>query len=183
MKLTKEILHPMETFTPIAMKCTQEQFDAVKPKLKGLNIEDINSFYYHNYLINNLGGQEKTISNISEFTKGEYNREVHEEWNEKIFLEACGIEAETLQEKEQRLLKELEEVRNEIEDSKIKVGDWVKNNNNIVFKVEEDKYDLGVLNESKEFKKITNTEIINCLENLYNEQKQHYTRLEQTYCL
>lgn len=43
---------------------------------------------------------------------------------------------ETLQEKEQRLLKELEEVRKEMEDGRIKEGDWVViNETETVFKV------------------------------------------------
>ena len=50
----------METFIPIAMKCTQEQFDAVRPKLRGLKIEDIKSLTDCNYLVNNLGGGSKS---------------------------------------------------------------------------------------------------------------------------
>lgn len=159
----------MGIFTPIAMKCTQEQFEAIKPKLKGCRIEDLDNFEEMPYLINYRNSEKNSITNYLREDKSVNGMVVYEEWNEEIFLQSCGIEVETLQEKEQRLLKELEEVRKEIEENNIKVGDWVKHNNNIVFKVEEDKYDLGVLNESKEFKKITNTEIINYLENLCNE--------------
>jgi len=116
----------MGTFREVAMRCTQEQFDAIEPKLRDLKIWSITPFTDCNYLVNNVGGETKTISNVMNHAKGDHNREVHEEWNERIFLEACGIEVETLQEKEQRLLKELEAVRKNIEDSKVKVGDWCK---------------------------------------------------------
>jgi len=109
------------------MRCTQEQFDAIEPKLRDLKIWYITPFTDCNYLVNNVGGETKTISNVMNHAKGDHNREVHEEWNEEIFLEACGIEVETLQEKEQRLLKELEEVQQQIEEeNKPKIGDICK---------------------------------------------------------
>lgn len=152
----------METFTPIAMKCTKEQFNAIKPKLRGLKIEDISSFYDYNYLVNNYGEVSKRISNVAYRSMFNFNREIHEEWNEEIFLKACGIEVETLQEKEQRLLKELEEVREEIEDSEIKDGDWVYCSfGNYIFK-----YTHGII--ISDFKKITNPELIKLLEQELN---------------
>ena len=113
----------MKTFTPIAMKCTQEQFDAVKPKLnkkKSLKVFLFNKEWKSFYLALLKDGR------ITNGLIHSNNGEIHEEWNEEIFLKACGIEAETLQEKEQRLLEELEEVRKEIEENKIKEGDLVK---------------------------------------------------------
>lgn len=81
---------------PIAMKCTHEQFDAVKTKLKDFNYEIIciYDFERSSYLINNLGGDTKKISNVLNEDKKSHNRTVYETWNEKIFLEACGIEVE-----------------------------------------------------------------------------------------
>lgn len=65
---------------------------------------------------------------------------------------------ETLQEKEQRLLKELEKVRKEIEDSKIKKGDWVWNAlNESYYKKTSGLYGIGE-------RKITNQELIKLLE-------------------
>ena len=90
----------METFTPIAMKCTEEQFEAIRPKLIGLKITDMSPLSDYNYLVNNLWGELKLISNIPDHSKGSHNRKVYEEWNEETFLKACGIEVETLQEKE-----------------------------------------------------------------------------------
>ena len=151
----------METFTPIAMKCTQEQFYAIEPKLIGLKIIALDSFTDCNYLVNNLGKREKLISNITPNSKGYYNRKVYEYWNEEIFLKACGIEVETLQEKEQRLLTELEEVRKEIEENKIKVNDWViVNEEKLIFKASD--YDVQFLGNIH--KKITNPELIKLLE-------------------
>lgn len=68
---------------------------------------------------------------------------------------------EALQLKEQRLLKELEEVRKEIEDSKIKVGDWVVvKETKEIFKVDE--VDIEYLDSQHE--KITNPQLIELLE-------------------
>lgn len=123
----KEILQPMKEFTPTAMRCTQEQFDAIKPKLKDCIITNIWFFDNFNYLVNNCNGTERHIINVEYSNKDMYNRKVYKTWNEEIFLKACGIETETLQEKEQRLLKELEETRKAIEEeNEIKVGDLVK---------------------------------------------------------
>ncbi len=78
----------------IAMRCTQEQFDAVEPNLNknNLYIHKIDSFITHPYLVNNLHGEKGIISNACEKYKKDFNREVYEEWNEKVFLEACDIE-------------------------------------------------------------------------------------------
>lgn len=162
----------MGTFTPIAMKCTQEQFNTVKPKLKGLDIMNIEPFTDCNYLVNNLWGSAKIISNITNTVKGDFNRQIHEYWNEEIFLKACGIEAETLQEKAIRLENELEEVKQQIkEKNKIKIGDWVKRTYRgiEIFKADHT-HDYRYINSERHiYQKITNPEIINILENLYNE--------------
>lgn len=154
----KEILQPMGKFTPIAMKCTQEQFEAIEPKLKGLKIEYITSFYYHNYLINNLWKQEKSISNIFESTKGEYNRVVHETWNEEIFLKACGIEVESLDQQLQKAKAEVERLEKEIEENKPKVGDWVYSTSSLCF------YEKELARYQPHERKITNLELIKLLE-------------------
>jgi hypothetical protein len=82
---------------PIAMRCTQEQFDLIKPRLvsgKGLTIECITNFDEFTYLVNNLANELNVISNIMIDESCKNGREIHETWNEKIFLEACGIEIE-----------------------------------------------------------------------------------------
>lgn len=74
----------------IAMKCNQEQWDAVKGKLVGCEINEFNidSFLQYKYLVNDYEEKEFNIGNTMMHKK----REVHETWNEQIFLEACGIE-------------------------------------------------------------------------------------------
>ena len=79
------------------------------------------------------------------------------------FMELFGNK-EILEQQLKKAEAEVKRLKEAIEDSKIKIGDWVKYNNNLVIKVEEDKHDLGVLNESKEYKKITNPELIKLLE-------------------
>ena len=81
-------------FAPIAMKCNQEQFDAIKPILEehGMEISEIDSFVYYSYLTNNYCGDERTISNIANSDKKFNNRTSYEQWNQDTFLKACGIE-------------------------------------------------------------------------------------------
>ena len=179
MKLTKEILQPMETFKPIAMKCTQEQFEAIKPKLKNCRVTDISGFYTHPYLINYRRKEEKNLTNYFKNTSDMYGLEVHEEWNEEIFLKACGIEVETLQQQLQKAESEVKRLKEAIEDSKIKVGDLVcyvsvHDKKVMLFGYCEDIKNndiyIGSLNyRSNQCKKITNAELINLLENLHNE--------------
>lgn len=78
----------------IAMLCNKEQFEAIKPKLEKSKIEIKNisgNFGRYCYLVNNYMGK-RSVSNVSVLWIDEFNRIVHEQWNEKLFLEACGIE-------------------------------------------------------------------------------------------
>lgn len=81
-------------FTPIAMHCNKEQFEAIKPKLKGVKIGCVSNFNEWNYLVNNEYGDHFVICNTGKSGSKRYNREIHETWNERIFLNACGIETE-----------------------------------------------------------------------------------------
>lgn len=80
----------------IAMRCTEEQYEKIKPKLlkAGLKIESLQSFKNNDYLVNNLESDFGLISNVYESRKEFYGRQVVETWNEKLFLEACGIKTE-----------------------------------------------------------------------------------------
>jgi hypothetical protein len=72
----------------IAMRCTQEQFDLIKPKLEGrINFYGITKFKENSYLVL---FNDKNITNETIFFKSD--KTVYETWNEKIFLEACGFE-------------------------------------------------------------------------------------------
>ena len=92
----KQFILMENNFTPISMKCNQEQFDAIKPILEkhGMKISNIDSFVYFSCLTNNYCGDERTISNIANSDKKRNNRTVHEQWNQDTFLKACGIEVE-----------------------------------------------------------------------------------------
>jgi len=84
---------------PIAMKCNQEQFEAVKGKFNeyGLHFENIESDWKEwCYLKNNSEESKKKvfITNIKEDWKSRIGRKVYETWNEEIFLNACGIETQ-----------------------------------------------------------------------------------------
>jgi len=118
---------------PIAMKCNQEQFEAVKWKLN--NIENISNFNEFNYLVNNLAGSFIAISNVFKSDTHRYNRIVYEIWNEEIFLNACGIETEPTYTitKEQLLelengftLPKLKQWFPDVFEVKLEVGKWYK---------------------------------------------------------
>ena len=78
----------------IAMRCNQKQFDAIKGKLVGCDISDIEIFEQDYYLVNNYASQQNSITNFSKSSAKGNDRVVHETWNEQVFLEACGIETE-----------------------------------------------------------------------------------------
>src|SRR6478735_4893214 len=79
-------------YTPIAMRCNQEQFDKIKPKLveSGYNISNISHFGKYPYLVSNYRCSN-LVSNVCVNSYRDNGRVVHETWNEQIFLEDCGI--------------------------------------------------------------------------------------------
>ena len=107
------------------MKCNQEQFEAIKPKLKGMRIGCISNFNEWNYLVNNEYGAPFVICNTVESGSKRYNREVHETWNERIFLEACGIETFEIT-KETILKYKMKDEFPEVFKVKLEVGKWYK---------------------------------------------------------
>jgi hypothetical protein len=76
----------------IAMKCSQEQFDAIKGKLVGYKVEGIGSFEDYAYLVNYRFGEKNHITNYTEVAVMNDDADIFHKWNEKIFLNACGIE-------------------------------------------------------------------------------------------
>jgi len=78
---------------PIAMKCTQEQFDSIKDRIT-LPVNSITSFDDYEWLVN----FDEGISNVerSDFFSNiwDQNPEIHETFDANIFLEACDIEVE-----------------------------------------------------------------------------------------
>jgi hypothetical protein len=77
---------------PIAMRCTQEQFDGIKDRIN-LPIIRITSFCNDPYLTN-ITKEGYNVSNIS---YNLFNQDIHETFNADIFLEACGVEVEKVE--------------------------------------------------------------------------------------
>lgn len=111
---------------PIAMKCTQEQFESIKPKLEkaGYIISSITSFKECEYLANDFN-YKKEISNIDRNTSKKVKKHYkwHHQWNEKVFLESCGEET----------VPTLEEVKDYFKDAKT-AQDWSGTTNEVTFK-------------------------------------------------
>lgn len=125
-------------FTPIAMRCNEEQFKAIEPKLKEIEVVSISSFENYPYLTNNFQRQQAVVSNIPEHSC--LGRWVYKQWDEKVFLEACGIieEENFLITREQILeiaewgsLRDLEKIKQwfpKVFKTILEVGKWYKNN-------------------------------------------------------
>ena len=119
----------MKTFTPIAMKCTQEQWDSIKGRIPEKMINSVTSFKKYSWIFIDKTGQ---ISNIR---KGEYRKkiwsiakETYETFNAKIFLEACGIDVEpTYKITKETVIKY--NMKDEFPDAlkkELEVGKWMK---------------------------------------------------------
>lgn len=128
------------------MPCTEAQFEAMRPKLEtieGLRIESIGDWEVSPCLVNSFCGQENVITNIDGYTEDWYNRTVYPEFNEQIFLEACGYQtaeaklddliSRMLDELSERIARlegvmtgQVEDAKPEIDYSRIKTGSRVK---------------------------------------------------------
>ena len=121
----------MKNYTPIAMRCNKEQFEAIKPKLikAGYVISAISDFKDDKYLVNDFNW-EKQISNISFDSNKRVKNHYKwiEQWDEKIFLEACGIETEpTYQITKETILKyNMKDEFPDVFEVKLEVGKWYK---------------------------------------------------------
>jgi hypothetical protein len=79
--------------TPIAMKCSQGNWEEIKPLLQkgGLDIKRMGSFVDYPYLLNNYNGKLGLISNITFRGAINYDRTLHPNWDINTFLEACDL--------------------------------------------------------------------------------------------
>jgi hypothetical protein len=113
-------------FKAIAIKCNEEQFKAIELKLLagGCRVIDIHFINDINYLVNNYCDYNHTITNVNPSVRNKKNREVHEQWDEKVFLEACGIETFTIT-KDTILKYEMKEEFPEL--FPLESGRWLKN--------------------------------------------------------
>jgi hypothetical protein len=84
-------------FKAIAMRCTEEQYKAIEPKLVGININSVNHFNLHPFLTNISGKDTEGINNISNSESFDCvwdNVRYYDKWDEELFLKCCGIETE-----------------------------------------------------------------------------------------
>ncbi len=81
-------------FIPTAMRCTEQQFEALKPKLitRWYEIARICDFAKFPFLVNNLGGVNNRFGNILLVDTFDYLRVIYQEWSEEIFLRNLGGE-------------------------------------------------------------------------------------------
>lgn len=116
----------------LSMRCNQEQWELLKPKLEnvGYNDFEIDVFEEYKYMTNFLHAQEGRIGNIFDVAARDYNREVHEEFNEKIFLEACGVFEELKFEitKETVIKYQMKDEFPEVFRTELVIGNWYKGN-------------------------------------------------------
>jgi len=117
---------------PIAMRCNQEQFDKIKPKLEknGIVIKMMAEFCCDSvkyYLINDFNEKLGTVTNVSNPSRK--GRAQYETWNEQLFLEACGIKINN----DMKITKEFikanadktfKEVFSEVFKTELIVGNW-----------------------------------------------------------
>jgi len=92
MKNYKKIDH----FEPIAMKCTQEQFEDIRKVLEKYFTKNrfgvIGSFKDWYYLFNNYNSVRSDESLLTNRLLSDVDNEiVYNEWNSETFLKACGI--------------------------------------------------------------------------------------------
>lgn len=76
----------------IAMKCTQEQWDSIKDKITLPITDDEFNLKRYPWLTNTY--DNKTGIGTCLAANNFSNREIHEKFNAKIFLDACGIETD-----------------------------------------------------------------------------------------
>lgn len=75
----------------IAMKCTQEQWDSIKGRVpEGIKIFLLGKFKKKTYIVL---FEDKSITNAPTFDRSSTD-EIHETFNAKIFLDACGIKTD-----------------------------------------------------------------------------------------
>ena len=79
--------------TPVAMRCTHEQYIIIKPKLEtlGYTVPVRITANYKCYIINNFRNNIGELNIISAGDKTNYNRIVLEEWNEELYLALAAM--------------------------------------------------------------------------------------------
>jgi len=106
----------------IAMKCSQEQWDSIKGRIPEGIKKSICKFGINDYLTNYFCEIENNIANITMVVNSE---KIHETFNAKIFLEACGIETDVYE-----ITKE--QLKSLIEAAVCNIKDYVMNNDGFI---------------------------------------------------
>ena len=80
----------------IAMKCTKEDWEDIKPILIKHNISciDISVFYYYEYLVTNCSNILGAVTNVHAARSGRHCRTIYHKWDKEIFLDALDIKDE-----------------------------------------------------------------------------------------
>lgn len=92
-------------YRPIAMRCTQEQFDSIKDRMS-LPMDEIDDFNHYNYLVNNfqIGCDNKIVTNLMDAFN---SATMHEGFDGELFLDCCGREKDIItQEQKDAIIKE-----------------------------------------------------------------------------
>jgi hypothetical protein len=167
-------------FKAIAMKCNEEQFKAIEPKLlaDGCMIENISLLDRYPYLTNNYQGGDYRISNIGNDVKDQKNREAHEQWNEEVFLEACGIETFTIT-KDTALKYEMKEEFPQL--FALESGKWLKNSDYplwMVYVVDDGSH-FGFNANGAWFNRCSSASGVEICENILNSKNNSYATFEE----
>jgi len=83
-----------DNFQPVAMKCTEKQFNEMKPILEGFGIKishTIGNFKRFTYLTNFNMGIKNRVNNVENPLHEDFKRDKIP-YNQESFLKACGIE-------------------------------------------------------------------------------------------
>lgn len=82
----------------VSMPCTAEQFETIKYDLinNDVEISNIISFEQCSFLVNNFLGKLNIVSNVLEADYLNNKRELIPKFDKSKFLDACGIETETV---------------------------------------------------------------------------------------
>ena len=82
----------MKKFTPIAMKCTQEDWESIRDEIsKYKEIGLSQTFKEFNFLVNNWNGKG-IVANCYETHSRVRKSKIYEKFDANIFLNACGID-------------------------------------------------------------------------------------------
>lgn len=156
----------MDKFKKIAMRCNQKQFDKIKPKLEGVikfNTVFTDFEKKYPYLTNFYGDQKMGLGWRDNLLIT--SEEIYEQWDEKVFLEACGIETKPNYQitKETILKYNMKDEFPDVFEVKLEVGKWYKS-------------DIGGLWFIEEFKDNGNTQTSFGINKYGDWQDRSYTR-------